>query len=100
MVVVKESLSRMLGFNNNVRNEQVKDIDINIVKPNPFQPRKYFDVFQLEELAKSIKEYGVIQPIMVRKKDDYFEIIAGERRFRASQKLGNKTIPAIVRKMT
>ncbi len=66
------------------------------IRPNPNQPRKYFDSIGLEELAASIEEFGVIQPITVRKVFDGYEIVAGERRFRAVENLGMDTIPAIV----
>ena len=75
----------------------IVELKINEVEPNVNQPRKTFDDNKLEELADSIKEHGVIQPIIVTKKDDYYQIIAGERRWRASKKAGLKTIPAIVR---
>lgn len=72
-----------------------QQIPLSKIKPNPFQPRKTFRPEDLQELTQSIKEKGVLQPIMVRKKGDIWEIIAGERRFRASQKLGLLTVPAI-----
>ncbi len=90
-------------FSNNVEtedigeNEVVENLKIIEVEPNRDQPRKKFDEEALEELAESIKRYGVIQPIIVTKKDNYYEIIAGERRWRASKKAGLTTIPAIVR---
>ena len=74
--------------------EQIKLIDI---EPNKNQPRRKFDEESIEELAESIKIYGVIQPIIVTKKDDYYQIIAGERRWRASKKAGLTEIPCIVR---
>ena len=77
--------------------ELVKSIKLNEIEPNKEQARKNFDDESLEELANSIKEYGVIQPIVVSKKDNYYQIIAGERRWRASKKAGLKEIPAIVR---
>lgn len=77
--------------------DAVIELKINEVEPNINQPRKLFDDEKLAELADSIKEHGVIQPIIVSKKDDYYQIIAGERRWRASKKAGLKTIPAIVR---
>lgn len=99
-MVVRDSLSKILRINSaEETGEQVREIEINLIKPNPFQPRKYFDSFQLEELAKSIKEFGVIQPIIVRKRDSGYELIAGERRLRASKHIGNIKIPAIVREM-
>lgn len=73
------------------------ELKINEIEPDIKQPRKTFDDDKLQELADSIKEHGVIQPIIVSKKDDYYQIIAGERRWRASKKAGLKTIPAIVR---
>ena len=73
------------------------DIDINKISPNPEQPRRFFEETALEELAASIKEYGVIQPLILKKAGDYYEIIAGERRWRASKIAGLKKVPAIVR---
>lgn len=67
---------------------------------NPFQPRKIFNEEALNELAESIKEHGIIQPIVVRKKEKKYEIIAGERRFRAAKLAGLKEVPAIVKEMT
>lgn len=91
-------------FSNNVdveevlkENEVIEKLKITEVEPNRNQPRKHFDEEALEELAESIKRYGVIQPIIVVKKDNYYEIVAGERRWRASKKAGLKEIPAIVR---
>ena len=75
----------------------IKYIKLNNIEPNKNQARKIFDEESLEDLANSIKEYGVIQPIIVSKKDNYYEIVAGERRWRASKKAGLETIPAIVR---
>ena len=66
--------------------EQILSLSINDVEPNRNQPRKRFDEESLEELADSIKRYGLIQPIIVTKKDGYYEIIAGERRWRACKK--------------
>ena len=77
--------------------EKILSLPINEVEPNRNQPRKRFDEEALEELAESIKRYGLIQPIIVTKKDDYYEIIAGERRWRASKKAGLKEIQVIVR---
>ena len=74
--------------------QQLKLIDI---EPNKGQPRINFDEEAIDELSNSIKEYGVIQPIIVTKKDDYYKIVAGERRWRASKKAGLTDIPAIVR---
>jgi ParB family chromosome partitioning protein len=86
-----------LYTDNKESKDAVVQLKINDVEPNVNQPRKSFDDDKLTELADSIKEHGVIQPIIVTKKDDYYQIIAGERRWRASKKAGLKTIPAIVR---
>lgn len=78
-------------------NEVVENLKITEVEPNKNQPRRNFDEESLDELAESIKRYGVIQPIIVVKKEDFYEIVAGERRWRASKKAGLTKIPAIVR---
>ena len=78
-------------------NDVLRNLKINEVEPNRDQPRKRFDQESLEELAQSIKEYGLIQPIIVTKKENYYSIIAGERRWRASKLAGLKKIPAIIR---
>ncbi len=90
-------------FTSNIIDEEIKEgekvlnLKIIDVEPNRNQPRKYFDEEALEELSESIKRYGLIQPIIVTKKDNYYEIIAGERRWRACKKAGLTEIPAIVR---
>ena len=78
-------------------NDTLKNLKITEVEPNRNQVRKNFDQEALEELAESIKEYGLIQPIVVTKKDNYYSIVAGERRWRASKIAGLKEIPAIIR---
>ena len=78
-------------------NDTLKNLKITEVEPNRDQPRKRFDQEALEELAQSIKEYGLIQPIVVSKKDGYYSIVAGERRWRASKIAGLSEIPAIIR---
>ena len=78
-------------------NDTLKNLKITEVEPNRDQPRKRFDQEALEELAQSIKEYGLIQPIVVSKKDGYYSIVAGERRWRASKIAGLTEIPAIIR---
>jgi ParB family chromosome partitioning protein len=77
--------------------DKVVEIPLTQLRANPYQPRKTFEEEAIKELAESIREHGVIQPIVVRQALVGFEIIAGERRFRASQLLGNATIPAVVR---
>lgn len=68
-----------------------------MIEPNREQPRKKFDEEALEELSESIKQYGIIQPIVVCKKDDYYQIIAGERRWRAAKKAGLKEVPVVIK---
>ena len=77
--------------------EIVRKIKVIEIEPNRDQPRKIFDNESLEELAESIKKYGVIQPIIVKQKDNYYEIVAGERRWRAAKKAGLSEMPCIVR---
>ncbi|ECL6415181.1 ParB/RepB/Spo0J family partition protein [Campylobacter coli] len=89
---VGEVYSRELGLDKN----QVSLIEISKITPNPFQPRKTFDEAALNELANSIKEHGLIQPIIVLKKNDSFILVAGERRLRATQILGKENILAFV----
>ena len=71
-------------------------ISLNLIKSNDKQPRKSFDDEKIAELAQSIKEHGIIQPIILNKQDDHYIIVAGERRWRASKLLGLKEVPAIV----
>ncbi|WP_278750188.1 ParB/RepB/Spo0J family partition protein [Lactobacillus taiwanensis] len=78
--------------------EEITEIPLDEIRPNPYQPRKTFDNKSLKELSESIKENGVFQPIIIRKSVNGYEIIAGERRFRASKLAKKKTIPAIIRK--
>ncbi|WP_078429557.1 nucleoid occlusion protein [Alkalihalobacterium alkalinitrilicum] len=111
---MKQPFSRLFGFGE--RNEEevetgeareesetrdesevVMQISIHEIVPNRFQPRTVFDNERIEELAQTIKTHGVIQPIVVRKRDDQYEIIAGERRWRAVTSLGWETIPAIIK---
>ena len=75
-------------------------VKINQIEPNRNQPRTNFDEDALQELADSILQYGVIQPIVVNKKDDYYEIIAGERRWRASKIAGLKEVPVIIKEFS
>src|SRR5689334_11036002 len=77
--------------------DKVTEVSLQQLRPNPYQPRKNFDEQSIQELAESIKQHGVIQPIIVRSVVKGYEIIAGERRYRASQLLGLATIPAVIR---
>lgn len=80
--------------------DNVVDIPLAKIKPNPHQPRKNFDQEKLEELAASIKENGIIQPILVVKEHDYFQIVVGERRYRASILAGSATMPCLVKELS
>ena len=75
-------------------------MNINKVEPNREQPRKKFDEDALLELSESIKQFGVLQPLLVTERDDYYEIIAGERRWRAAKLAGIKEVPVIIKKLT
>jgi ParB family chromosome partitioning protein len=97
-------LSALLGENARPAPAQsdgrgVREIDIALIKPNPAQPRIQFDEDSLEELAESIRERGVLQPILLRPAGKGFEIVAGERRWRAAQRARLHAIPAIVREI-
>lgn len=82
-----------------VSQEKVDQVNIDLIKPNKYQPRTIFSEEKIEELARTIHTHGVIQPIVIRKTDEGFEIIAGERRFRAMKKLGWTEVPAIIRNL-
>jgi ParB family chromosome partitioning protein len=77
--------------------ERALEIDIDLLRPNKFQPRTHMDDGRIEELSRSIRSNGVIQPIVVRKTDSGYEIVAGERRWRASQRAGLLKVPIVVR---
>lgn len=81
----------------NDKGDSVLIMKISSVEPNRDQPRKHFSEEGIEELASSIKQYGIIQPLLVQKREDYYEIIAGERRWRAAMKAGLKEVPVIVK---
>ena len=76
------------------------DLFVDEISPNRLQPRSYFDNTKLEELVSSIEEHGVLQPVVVQKADSGYELIVGERRWRASKKLGLKKIPAVIREVS
>lgn len=80
------------------KDEAVVELELDQIEPNRQQPRKYFDETALEELAVSLKTYGMIQPIVVKKSGEYYEIIAGERRWRAAKIAGMEKVPVVVKK--
>lgn len=97
-----KGLSDLLGENYididlDVDGEVIVDVLLSEIKPNPYQPRKVFNDEQIDELAASIKEHGVFQPIILKKVTNGYIIVAGERRYRACKKLGLEKIPAIIR---
>jgi ParB family chromosome partitioning protein len=80
--------------------ESIENIRLKSIKVNPYQPRKIFDENAIQELSESIKEHGILQPIIVRKVGTMYEIVVGERRFRAAKMAGLVEIPAVVRQLT
>lgn len=77
--------------------KDARELPVSEIRPNPYQPRKTFDPEALQELAESIRTHGVLQPVVVRRQGNGYELVAGERRWRASQAIGRPTIPAVVR---
>src|SRR5438094_4300600 len=82
-----------------VDNEEVLDVELDLIRPNRHQPRTHFDETKLDELAQSIRTSGIIQPLLVRRLGGLFELIAGERRWRAAQLAGLSRVPAIIREI-
>ncbi|SFJ90675.1 chromosome partitioning protein, ParB family [Paenibacillus sp. UNC496MF] len=96
---MKEQFSRLFGLGDQktTNQDEVKQIPVVEVDTSPYQPRTVFDDDRIDELSQTIRTHGIIQPIVVRVRNGRYEIIAGERRFRAVKKLGLETIPAIIR---
>ena len=101
-VEVKETKvsKKDIGLDEDYKRSDIVNIDVNKIDVNPNQPRRNFDEEALKELAQSIKQHGVIQPIIVRKTGDRYMIVAGERRYRASRMNNLSSIPAIIREYT
>ena len=105
MAVKKRGLGRGLGVNALipeaieavVEKKETNVLPVNEIEPNRDQPRKQFDAEKIEALAESIKEHGVVQPLIVTKEDGYYRIVAGERRWRAAKKAGLKEVPVVIR---
>lgn len=96
-----KGLSAIFGDIENIEDEsRIENISLELIARNPYQPRESFDKESLNELAESIKEKGVIQPIIVRQKEDRYEIVAGERRFMAAKLAGLSYMPVIVKNIT
>ena len=96
-VQINKKIEPKVEKNTDNESEKVLSVKISLVEPNREQPRKKFNEEGIDELAASISQYGVIQPLLVQWKDNYYEIIAGERRWRAAMKAGLKEIPVIVK---
>lgn len=97
-MIVDEKIDSELGLKYD--KSQLKELKISDISPDPEQPRRYFDKEKLEELASSIKIHGVLQPIVVIRKNSKFLIVAGERRYRASKLAGLEKVPAVVRELS
>lgn len=98
--VLGRGLSALLGEETiNQSNESYLEIDIDLIEPNSSQPRSRFAEEKLEELAQSIRANGIVQPIVVRKKGGHYQIVAGERRWRAAQKAGLQKIPSVIKEV-
>ncbi|MGB4704172.1 MAG: ParB/RepB/Spo0J family partition protein [Candidatus Saccharicenans sp.] len=82
-----------------LKEDRFAEVEIEKVRPNPQQPRTIFDEQAIDELSKSIKETGIIQPILVVPEEDHYRIVVGERRWRAAQKAGLRTVPVIIRNL-
>ncbi|GGI42847.1 ParB/RepB/Spo0J family partition protein [Mammaliicoccus stepanovicii] len=93
-----QELAQKISYNHS--NDQIIDIPLSKLRRNPYQPRHYFDEEALKDLTQSIEQHGVLQPIVVRETIKGFDIVVGERRFRASKLAGKDTVPAIIKVLT
>src|SRR5689334_661370 len=102
--MIKKGLGKGLGalISNEALDDQsgVIELRINEIEPNAAQPRKFFDDEKLVQLAESIKQHGIIQPIIVKKDNNVYTIIAGERRWRAAKLAGISRVPALIKDFT
>ena len=92
-----KGLNALITSNLIEEGEQVKEVPISEIRPNPYQPRKEFEPAAIEELAQSITEHGIVQPLIVRKSIKGYDLVAGERRLRAAKSIGLKNVPVIVK---
>src|SRR3989338_8582272 len=92
-----KGISALIPEKETGRRVEIIYVQTDQIKPNPFQPREDFDTQSIEELAQSIREKGVIQPLLARRRGDAYELIAGERRLRAANLMGLKEIPILVK---
>jgi ParB family transcriptional regulator, chromosome partitioning protein len=95
-----KGLSALLKDRDPENESELRELDLDLLVPNPFQPRQIFAEARLEELAQSIRQHGFVQPLVVRRHGQRFEIIAGERRWRAAQRLGLLRVPAVVKEVS
>ena len=98
--VLGKGLSALIATDSGLAKENAAEVDIDLIEPNPAQPRTRFPEENLEELAQSIRNNGIIQPIVVRIKNNGYEIVAGERRWRAAQRAGLQKVPVVVKEVT
>jgi ParB family transcriptional regulator, chromosome partitioning protein len=96
-LALAKGLGKGLGALIKNEEEQVQEVSVKELRPNPYQPRKVFDPKAIDELKESIQEHGILQPILARKSIKGYEIILGERRFRAASEAGLKTVPVIIK---
>jgi ParB family transcriptional regulator, chromosome partitioning protein len=97
--VLGRGLSALLSESTTETNEDFLEIDLDLIEPSSAQPRTHFDESRLEDLAQSIRSNGIVQPILVRRRGARYQLIAGERRWRAAQRAGLQRIPAVVREI-
>lgn len=95
-----KGINALFPGENLTKNETINQVSISDIKANPYQPRKIFDQSALDELSESIKEHGILQPVVVRKAGKRFELVVGERRFRAAKLAKLTEIPAIIKELT
>ncbi len=97
--VLGRGLSALLSDTAATTSEDLLEIDIDLIEPSPAQPRTHFDEGRLEELAQSIRSNGIVQPLLVRRRGAGYQLVAGERRWRAAQRAGLQRVPAVVREI-
>jgi ParB family transcriptional regulator, chromosome partitioning protein len=95
--VLGRGLNALLSDTAPTTSEELLEIDIDLIEPSPAQPRTHFDEDRLEELAQSIRSNGIVQPLLVRRRGARYQLVAGERRWRAAQRAGLQRVPAVVR---
>ncbi|HVN78845.1 MAG TPA: ParB/RepB/Spo0J family partition protein [Terriglobia bacterium] len=95
-----KGLSALLQERETGADNELRELDLDLLTPNPYQPRQVFSEAKLDELAQSIRVHGFVQPLVVRRVGDRFQIVAGERRWRAAQRLGLLKVPAVIKRIT